>query len=71
MISQTETAGDTVGGTQEALGDVGHIQTGAAWSVGLHRHTGLTHVSVSPTSSTTGCLCVRVYLESDSNELSA
>lgn len=34
-ISQTETAGDTVGGTQEALGDTGHIQTGAAWSVGV------------------------------------
>lgn len=43
-ISQTETAGDTVGGTQEALGYMGHIQTGAGRSVGVTQtywaHTG-------------------------------
>lgn len=58
MISQTEPAGDTVGGTQEALGRMGHIETGAAHSAGvIHRHTGLImHVSLSPTSIMTGSL---------------
>lgn len=67
VISQTETAGDTVGGTQEALGDMGRIQTGAAWSVGVAQtywaHTGYVGFSHLQYDSVFGCVFLRARLK--------